>query len=277
MEFNIWIKRGMAFVRVKNPLYNVYKHISPTGKIYIGITMNEPNKRWRNGKGYSYNVHFMNAINKYGWNNFIHEVMFTNISKSFAKKMEQKLIELYNSNNPQYGYNLTIGGDTNIPLVGEKNGMYGRTHTQEIKDRLKKQALERYKDKTNHPMYGTHRTEETKQKLSKAHKGKCAGEKNYFYGKDMSGENHPMFGKSLTEEHRKKISEARMGKYRGENNPNSIPIRCVETGECFECATEVKRKYGYDNSHISKCCKGLMKAAYGYHWEYLNNQNNQAS
>ena len=32
--------------------YTVYKHISPSGKVYIGITKRKPEYRWNKGKGY---------------------------------------------------------------------------------------------------------------------------------------------------------------------------------------------------------------------------------
>ena len=32
--------------------YTVYKHTSPSGKVYIGITCRKPKYRWNNGKGY---------------------------------------------------------------------------------------------------------------------------------------------------------------------------------------------------------------------------------
>ena len=32
--------------------YTVYKHTSPIGKVYIGITKMNPIRRWSNGKGY---------------------------------------------------------------------------------------------------------------------------------------------------------------------------------------------------------------------------------
>ena len=48
--------------------YKVYVHIAPNGKRYYGITKQKVEKRWQNGKRYSNNEHFTNAINKYGWN-----------------------------------------------------------------------------------------------------------------------------------------------------------------------------------------------------------------
>ena len=53
--------------------WTVYKHTSPSNKVYIGITAKEPKDRWMSGYGYRKNDHFNKAILKYGWrSNFIH-------------------------------------------------------------------------------------------------------------------------------------------------------------------------------------------------------------
>ena len=46
--------------------YTVYKHTSPSGKVYIGITCRKPKYRWNNGKGYKEKDQrlFYNAIKK---------------------------------------------------------------------------------------------------------------------------------------------------------------------------------------------------------------------
>lgn len=54
----------------------VYKHTSPSGKSYIGVTTKEkPEKRWSKGRGYLTHRKFNNAIQKYGWENFTHEIL----------------------------------------------------------------------------------------------------------------------------------------------------------------------------------------------------------
>lgn len=35
-------------------MYSVYKYTAPNGKVYIGITGKDPEKRWLNGRGYRY-------------------------------------------------------------------------------------------------------------------------------------------------------------------------------------------------------------------------------
>ena len=52
--------------------YTVYKHTSPSGKVYIGVTSLRPKERWSGGAGYVKNKHFYRAIKKYGWENIKH-------------------------------------------------------------------------------------------------------------------------------------------------------------------------------------------------------------
>ena len=47
----------------------VYKHVSPSHKVYIGITHLLPSQRWCRGNGYKNNPMFYRAIKKYGWDN----------------------------------------------------------------------------------------------------------------------------------------------------------------------------------------------------------------
>lgn len=90
--------------------YIVYKHTSPSGKVYIGITHQKPIERWlTDGSGYKRHPPFYNAILKYGWDNFKHEVLLENRSESEAKYAERYLIKWYKLHN--ICYNVSDGGD----------------------------------------------------------------------------------------------------------------------------------------------------------------------
>lgn len=91
-------------------MYCVYKHTSPTGKVYIGITKRKPEKRWNSGRGYESNRYFYRAIQKYGWENFKHEIVADGLSQTEASDAERRLIAEYDSTNPEVGYNIEAGG-----------------------------------------------------------------------------------------------------------------------------------------------------------------------
>ena len=97
--------------------YVVYKHTSPNGKSYIGIT-NNVKKRWeQKGEKYKGCTKFYNAIKKYGWDNFTHEILEENISKGYAFNREKYYIEKFDT--IKNGYNISKGGkDTNFLKKG---------------------------------------------------------------------------------------------------------------------------------------------------------------
>ena len=89
----------------------VYKHTTPSGKVYIGITHHSnPNARFgKDGKNYSRSTVFWKAIMKYGWENISHEILYRNLSEKEAKAKEVELIRYYRDLG--ISYNMTIGGD----------------------------------------------------------------------------------------------------------------------------------------------------------------------
>ena len=91
-----------------NKNYCVYEHIFPNGKKYIGISC-DPEKRWRNGKGYETQPKIARAINKYGWENVTHNIIIDGISKEQAEMLERYLIAELKA--IDRGYNTSTGGD----------------------------------------------------------------------------------------------------------------------------------------------------------------------
>lgn len=71
----------------------VYKHVSPSNKVYAGITsQSDIKRRWFRGSGYNRCPIFMKAILKYGWDNIKHQVLFTNLTEARAENLEKDLI-----------------------------------------------------------------------------------------------------------------------------------------------------------------------------------------
>lgn len=94
-------------------LWRVYVHTNKlNGKRYVGVTSKpNPEHRWREGRGYTENSHFKCAIDKYGWDNFSHEILYEGLTEKDAKSMERKLIKDWQTQNREFGYNMTSGGD----------------------------------------------------------------------------------------------------------------------------------------------------------------------
>lgn len=91
--------------------YIIYKHTNKiNNKSYIGQTCKaeDPNLRWCNGKGYSKCRKFYNAIKKYGWENFSHDIIAEAYTAEEADELEKQYIKSYDSINN--GYNITFGG-----------------------------------------------------------------------------------------------------------------------------------------------------------------------
>ena len=89
--------------------YRVYRHIAPNGKSYIGITKQYPvNGRWGQGSGYAGQKKFYNAIKRYGWENFRHEILKENLDEKSASFWEKYYILEFDSIDK--GYNVDKGG-----------------------------------------------------------------------------------------------------------------------------------------------------------------------
>lgn len=96
-EFKL-VFSGDVFMEIYNGTYCVYIHTNiVNGKKYVGQTVfgDNPNSRWRNGTGYARSIHFYNAIQKYGWDNFEHEIVASKLTKEEACSFECLLIKKY--------------------------------------------------------------------------------------------------------------------------------------------------------------------------------------
>lgn len=235
----------------------VYCHTSPSGKKYIGITgESNPSKRWGStGNGYlrcKSNGEFQQpamayAVIKYpDWDKWKHEILLSRLTKVEAEEKEIEFIDKYNTRNSIYGYNINPGGSV---AAGK-----------------------------DHPMYGKHHTEETRQKMSKAkiEEGAWIGELNPNYGKTpkdwMSEESYETWkhkiGKASkrnweNEDFRKKRSES-LKKY-WDKHPEEKERRSIEnSGEnCYFYGKTLQELMGFDEEKISKWKESISNSLSG--------------
>ena len=162
---------------IENGNYCVYIHTSPSGKKYVGQTGVEPEKRWRNGgKGYLAKKNgkyvqpiFAYAIIKYGWDNFEHEIIASNLTKEEADNFEKLLIEKLNTRDSERGYNLREGGSNGGLSEETKKKISEVQKGKAMSEDAKRRISESLKGEKS-PLYGTHPSEETRKRMSEAQK-----------------------------------------------------------------------------------------------------------
>lgn len=222
-----------------------------TGQMYFGQTIKKPNRRYSGGIEKTHNEHLRRSIRKYGKENFsfINEFDVA-FSKEELDRLEDMYIRMYDTMNPKYGYNKRRGGANGkhreesirkqreaklgkknpmfgVSLSGDKNGFYGKGHLVSGE---------------KNSQYGKPRSEEYRQKLSEALKGKNAGTKSALFGR--YGKNHPS-AKSVIQLDLEGNFVAR-----------------------YETVTEAGESIGKHYANIGRCCNGKAKTAYGYRWMY---------
>lgn len=150
------------------------------GKQYIGKdTKNKPSYL---GSG----AVLKKAIQKYGKENFKKEIIEVCPTHEELKEREEYWLNYYDAgNNPKFynRHNYSYGAGS-----GEKNPMFGKNHSNEVKEKLKSIFI------------GRIISDETRKKMSESKRGK-----------------------RFTEEHKNRISQSRMGKNYGlfgESHPN---------------------------------------------------------
>ena len=169
--------------------YTIYCHRNKiNNKAYIGQTGEIPyTRRWQghgaSGTPYAKCRHFQNAIIKYGWDNFEHFILKDNLTAKEANYYEYIFIHLFNTLDPNIGYNLREGGNNHA-------------HSDETKKLISEHHADFSREK--HPMWGKHHSEETKKKISEARKGQFLSEETkQKISEKMSGSNNPRAKKVL--------------------------------------------------------------------------------
>lgn len=245
--------------------YCVYKHTSPSGKVYIGITRQAEAKRWKNGLGYKSSPHFWNAIQKYGWHSFVHDVLLRDLSEEEACRAEQELIAKYRATDARFGYNDKSGGQVGSHLnddakkkISDANRQYYKLHPEKRKE-LADKARARV------------RSDDARQKLSLSKKGKPIPVDDEWRAKMIAGtrrryqEDVQLREKATARCIRNGMSQRKAVEQL--NDDGNVIAR-------YESGKEAGRQTGISDGNIIRCCRGNAKHAGGYRWRFAIEDNN---
>ena len=247
--------------------YIVYMHINKiNNKKYIGITKQKCQDRWRHdGTGYKTQPKFYNAIQKYGWNNFEHVILFSDLSAYEAGEKEKILIKQFDSCNN--GYNTSLGGNTTNhsqeTIEKIRKAMIGKTHSLETKQKIKLQ-----KEASQLRVQCL----ETKIIYDSLHEAsKKTGIDISSIIKSCKGQTYRAGGYTWRYADLN-VAELYEKYTNGRKDNTKKSVICIETGKIYESATEAAKDVNGYASNIIKVCKGKNKTSAGFKWAYYERQ-----
>jgi len=224
--------------------YLIYFALSPSGKVYIGLTSQSLRTRIchhhrhaRLGKQWP----LSQAIRKYG--ELLHwEIIVTGLTKPEAVQIEKDLIKQLDTQ--KRGYNATSGGDGCFDISPDARRRQ-RVNNKKWHLEHKQQICEDNKLRSNRP--------ETKKKMSNNTKAFYANEENR---KKQSQRIKAHFSNPET---RDAMSVSKGGR----------AFRCIETGNQFININKTANQFGGDPKNLQAHLKGRKKSFVGHHFEYI--------
>ena len=207
----------------KSDKFYLYKMVNLlNSKVYIGVS-NFPKKRIayhlnKAAKNKGFYIH--SAIRKYGENNFTFEIVEIHNFEYKALEREKYYIKILRSNDRNFGYNLTIGGEGNCAVSGSKN------HLAKLNEIKVKEIIYKYISGNSSKSLAQEYSVTKKvisdilnfkqwlcatKELPEDIKNKVIETKfnNIHDGSRKSGKNSPSYGKKRTQETKDKLSKAR--------------------------------------------------------------------
>jgi group I intron endonuclease len=230
----------------------IYCAIFPLSKKYYGYTINFQKRKRRhirlalNGKDYA----ISRAIRKYGSENIEWKII-EEYERETKEELQQILSqrEIYwireeKTHIPEYGYNMTLGGDGTLGHHFSDEQYDKISRINKINGELKRKNP--IKEKGPWGMTGKHHKEKSKEILRTK----------------LAGINHPMFGTHQTEKTKEINRASNTGKYRTEETKNNIRASLIGKNK---------------NQSIVQCpyCKKIGKGPNmtRYHFQNCKNKN----
>lgn len=237
----------------KEKFWYVYAHTNKiNGKKYIGITGQQRYwDRWRSdGSGYKTQV-FGRAVEKYGWENFEHEILDKVTSELDACKLEQFYIRKYKTTQKDFGYNISFGGEATL------SGLYN----------LSSISIPVYQYNLNGDfiaefpsmMEAERQTGIDNSAICSCCKGVHKYTKEFIWSYEKHDKINGIDPKAYRYENSIKKQKKRVYKYNLQG----------EFIESYRSLSDASSKTNIDFRNISACCLGQRKRTGEYMWSYI--------
>ncbi len=238
-----------ADATIKNCVYCAYNKL--TSKVYVGYTKTSLYRRkvshYYNAKHKPDNNYFHNSLHLSNKNDIDWYILYQDSNLKNLTDKEVYFIKLFQSNDKNFGYNLTTGGDS-------------PTFSRETRDKISKKAKARNLNGKNNPFYGKTHSKETREHLSRVRTGIC-NNRGYKHSLEM----------------RKKISDRRHELCKNpkhieimQNAQKSKPIHCITNNAVYKSIAEAARQLNILKGGIKDQLHGRRKTYKGLQFEFIS-------
>jgi len=250
------------------------------GKAYIGQTTREVDVRVNEHLNHSGKQcrYLKAAIEKYGKEYFVPEVLDTADSKDELDLKEIAYIEFYKSDNRDYGYNLTKGGSKITQFSKNHNNGWGENR----KERAKKMramfkgiappesSIRRSKEVNSEPTINltTGEVFASAREMAKHYNLSYSHTVRLLMG-DMKSKNGEIFRYQDYEKQKRANTRATFLSMPDERKREVV---CTDTNEKFNSIAEASEKLEISRTAISNNLSGLSKRAGGLKFAYAESQ-----
>lgn len=249
-------------------IIGIYKITSPSGKVYIGqsIDIKKRIRHYRSKNECKKQRRLFYSFKKYGFNNHKFEVI-EECSVEKLNERERYWQEYYDVIGDN-GLNCVLtetndkSGKTSEDTLailrqkqsGKNNGMYGKKHSEETKEKMRQKAL------------GRKASDQARLNMSKSHKNRIvSNETRIKLSIANSGSNHHQYGRKVSEETKRKISQTLIKN----NLSKQKKVIDLKTGIIYNSYKELAEEIGVKYSTLKTWLSGKVSKITNY--KYIEN------
>lgn len=243
-------------------------YTSPSGKCYIGQTMNEEKRRQSHRCITRSKTIFSNAIRKYGLDSMIYTVLHSGIeTRKELDDLEELEIKNRNTLSPN-GYNMRTGGFSAPACPWNNNQIFLISWNN-----TNKKMSEEAKKRIGIGNTGKVRSDDVKKQISKSLKKYYKKNKYSIFSLKYKAHefylSHPEAIEAARVKAKKQFEDPEQVKIQKDIKRHLMKkVKCVTTGCVYESLHDAAKATGCFRQGIKKCCDGLSPKTKNMYWEW---------